>query len=166
MCAGTAVSHNAGKWKTCTCCARPEDSGSWDTCGQAYFIALQPLSEEKWGIKGAAGIWKYKGISCSKSTKNKISIANKGKVGYWKNKHLSEKTRNKISKTRLERGIKGPINTSIITYLYKDNSLVKEFKSGAEIARYFGVSSAYINNCIKHNRLYKGFKIIQNNKGC
>ena len=105
-----------------------------------------------------------KGVSCPEGTKNKISIANKGKTSYWKNRHLSEETRNKISKTRLKRGIKGPINTSIITCLYKDDSLVKEFKSGAEVAKYFGISSAYINNCIKHNRPYKGFKIIQKNK--
>ena len=45
-------------------------------------------------------------------------------------------------------------------------SLVKEFNSGAKVARYFGISSAYINNCIKHNRLYKGFKIVQKNKEC
>lgn len=121
------------------------------------------------GGDGTCGFSKVpwnKGIPCSESTKNKISIANNGKISYWKNRHLPEETRNKISKTRLERGIKGTINTSIITYLYKDGSLVKEFKSGAEVARYFGISSAYINNCIKHNRSYKGFKIIQKDKGC
>lgn len=121
------------------------------------------------GGDGTCGFSKVpwnKGVPCSESTKNKISIANKGKISYWKNKHISEKAKNKISKTRLERGIKGNITTSIITCLYKDNSLVKEFKSGAEIARYFGISSAYINNCIKHNRPYKGFKIVQKNKVC
>ena len=117
-------------------------------------------------------------------------MANKGKASYWKNKHISEKTRNKISKSRLKRGIKGNtifilliISTvttiisqeafAIADYIEKMNyevithdDGVKEFKSGAEIARYFGISPAYINNCIKHNRPYKGFKIIQKNKGC
>lgn len=103
------------------------------------------------------------GIPCSQSTREKISKANKGKVGYWKGKTLPEETRKKISETRKLRKIKGSINTAIETLLYtKDGILVNRFKSGAELARYLGISSAYVNNCIKNNRLYKNFKIVQN----
>ena len=117
------------------------------------------------GGDGTSGLSKIPwnvGIPCSLETRYKISKANKGKTGFWKGKSLSDETRKKISKTRKLKGIKGTIDTSIQTLLYsQDGNLINTFKSGAELARYLNISSAYVNNCIKNNRLCRGFKIIQ-----
>ncbi len=41
------------------------------------------------------------GRVCSEETKRKISIATKGKKGYWKGKHMPEETKSKLSKSKI-----------------------------------------------------------------
>lgn len=116
------------------------------------------------GGEGTSGFSKTPwnlGIPCSESTKLKISEANKGRESFWKNKKMSEETRLKISETRKARKIKGNITNAIRTSIYKNDVLIKTFNTGTEVSKYFNVSPAHINKCIKNNILFRGYLIKQ-----
>lgn len=93
-----------------------------------------------------------------------------------KNVKLAEETRIKMSKRMKEDFKTGKRSKNRMSelnakkvYLYKDNILIKEYKSGAELAKEFKTTRFIVNQCIKRSKgeiinnkksKFKGYKII------
>lgn len=77
-----------------------------------------------------------------------------------KGKSLPKETRNKISKTRLEKGIKtNPEWSRKKVNLYDNAILISTFDSIKMAADFLQVSSSYVCNCLKKNRLCKKYRL-------
>lgn len=144
-----------------------ERSESEAKYAEKYLIAWYKMHEGCYNITdggdGTCGFSKTpwnKGIPCSEETKKKISKANSGKQGTWNGKHLSQETKDKISKTRLEKGIKtNPVWSMKKINIFKNDILINTFESVKQASEYLNVSSSYICDCLKNNRLCKKHRL-------
>ena len=92
----------------------------------------------------------------SEETKQKIGNANKGKEGYWKTHEITQEVRDKISKTRKEKGVaKGENNPNYgkgkkVAQYDLNGNLIKIWINAKQAGEELHINYANIRSCCKY----------------